>query len=116
MPLNLDLRGSEAKFDRAAEHIETLKRETQAVIEECNPYTVRFGEIDEKIGWKEVFLVPQEFDEPRLSAIAGDAFVNMRGVLDYIVVALVQKSGAALARGHQFPVYVDKAKYHRKVT
>ncbi len=108
--LGLDLRGADAKIDRAQEHLDLLKTEVPRVIDERHPHTIR-GEVVED-GWCVLWLHLNESREPRVSAIAGDYIHNLRSALNYIVTALVDATpGLALGTMHQFPASNDPTIY-----
>jgi hypothetical protein len=115
MTLALDLSSSDAKLARAREHLEVLKSEIPASIEDAGPYSIRFSEVDPQTGWCSIFLVPNQTDKPRLGGVLGDFIHNLRCALDYIVTALVDANQATLTTRHQFPVYIDEAAYRAKV-
>jgi hypothetical protein len=116
MTLNLDLRSCDVKLARAREHADALKRETEAHIgKQQATHAVRFSEVDPQTGWCSITLVPQKIEEPRLSAILGDLIHNLRSTLDYVTTVLVTASGATLTTAHQFPIYLDRARYLSKV-
>ena len=104
MPLNLDLSGSVAKIARANEHLEALKAEVEAINRERNPYPVRIERKGNSSTYS-LMLCAGEFHEPRLGVILGEAIHDLRSALDYIIVALAEKSGAPLTSGHQFPIF-----------
>ena len=114
-PISLDLTSSKAKLARAREHFEALQREVAVVLDEQPPYAVRFSEVDPQSGWCSVYITPRDADKERLArlgVIFGDVIHNLRCALDYVVVALVEASGAKVTRSHQFPIY-DNAKSYR---
>lgn len=112
---SLDLASSDAKIDRAFEHLETLETDVRAAWAESGPYSVRFSEVDPETGWCEVSLVPAP-EIPRFGVIMGDLMHNLRSALDYIVTALVDATdGVTLSRHHQFPIFSNPADYLAKV-
>jgi hypothetical protein len=112
MPLNLDLSGSVAKVARANEHLETLRVELEEINRKRNPYALRLQGNSE--GGYSLILCGNEFLEPRLGIILGDAVHNLRSALDYIIVALIAKSGAPLTTQHEFPIFADQGDYIAK--
>ena len=115
MTLNLDLSASDAKIDRAEEHMKALKTEVAIATEQRHPHTIR-GDVDPDTGWCSVKLRRNKPKEPRLAAIAGDYVHNLRSALNYIVTALVDATpGISLATYHQFPIYDDPTTYADKV-
>ena len=116
MALGLDLSSSQAKIDRASEHLCALDRESMAAFTKALPYLPGPIKIDEESGWADIVIVPQQVPESaRLSAIAGDVHHNLRSALDYIVAALVAASPATLTTRHQFPIFEDPDEYRKKV-
>jgi hypothetical protein len=107
------LSGSVAKIARANEHFEALKAEVEAINRERNPYAVRLDRNGNSSTYS-VILCAGDLSEPRLGVILGDILHNLRCALDYIIVALVEKSGATLTTGHQFPIFDDQGEYEAK--
>ena len=101
--LNLDLSPSYAKIARAREHFETLKREIERAAKR-HPYALKVSKIDPN-GWCTITCVPRQVTEFRLGIIVGDLVHNLRSALDYIVVALVEKSGETVVKSNQFPIF-----------
>ena len=115
MTLNLDLSASDAKLDRAEEHMKSLKAEVSVATEQRHPHSI-MGEVDPQTGWCSVILRRNKPAEPRLAAIVGDYIHNLRSALNYIITALVDATpGLALGTAHQFPIYDDPATYATKV-
>jgi hypothetical protein len=112
LPLNLDLSGSRAKVARANQHLEILKAELKAIYGERNPYTVRLDRHSDGRTYSLVLRAGELPQHPGL--ILGDAIHNLRCALDYIIVALVEKSGASLTAAHQFPIFDDQGEYEAK--
>ncbi|HUZ85433.1 MAG TPA: hypothetical protein VNF26_00615 [Candidatus Baltobacterales bacterium] len=115
MSLGLNLSSCDAKLARARLHLDALKRETDRVLNERNPYTIHIGPIHVKSGWCSVLLTPRDFTEYGLGVIVGDLIHNLRSALDYIVTGLVVASGATLTNRHEFPIFTDPGDYAKKV-
>jgi hypothetical protein len=113
--LALDLSQSEAKVTCARKHVKALGVEMAEMTVERSPYCVRVAEIDPDTGNCSIFLSPKNLDEPTLGLIAGDVIHSLRCALDYLVTALVCKSGAGLTTRHQFPIFDEKRDYERAV-
>jgi hypothetical protein len=112
--LGLDLSATFAKIDRAVDLCDLLERDVPAAFKENGPYAVRFTTVDPNTGWCDVVLVPEP-EKPRFGVLVGDVMHNLRCALNYIVTALVDASRVPLTRSHQFPIYLDPAKYARVV-
>jgi hypothetical protein len=112
--LNLDLSSSEAKVDRAFEHLEALEREAPAEYEKDGPYSVRFSQVDPETGWCEVFLVPNP-KKPRFGVLVGDIMHNLRCALDYIVTALADASGADPETKRGWPFHIKRPQFRGEV-
>jgi hypothetical protein len=95
-----------------------LERETAVVIANRDFYVPR-TEDEESRYWCSLWVDPKPPDNPPkeniLSVICGDFIHNLRSALNYIVVALVDKSGANLTKKHQFPIFEDQASYEGKI-
>jgi hypothetical protein len=115
MKLGLALTSCDAKLARARDNLATLQTESAASVTKQATHAVRFSAVDPQTGWCSISLVPQKIEEPRLSAILGDVIHNLRCVLDYVVTALVDASGTPLTTSHQFPIFLDAARYASKV-
>lgn len=113
MSLGLDLSNSEAKIARANEHLKALQAEVEEINRKRNPYAIRLDRHGKSSSYSLV-LYRAEFHEPRLGIILGDAVHNLRCALDYVVVALAEKGGAALTSSHQFPISDDSGDYVTK--
>ena len=115
MPLALDLSASEAKIERAREHLESLQREARAFVEDGNAYTVRVTPID-KDGWSDALIRSHDAPKYAFGTIVGDLIHNLRSALDYIVTALVDASPpATLTTQHQFPIFETEVGYKARV-
>lgn len=114
MSLNLDLGESFAKLQRAGLHLDALNREA-AAIGDSHPVTLILGEINPETGWLPVYLRLDELKELSLAVIVGDLMHNLRCTLDYIVTALVHASRTKLTNRHQFPIYLNRERFHDKV-
>jgi hypothetical protein len=111
MSLGLDLSASDAKLDRAEEHLKSLESESSSVVKKRHSHTLR-PEMDDQTGWCTIWMRANDVREPTVSAIAGDYIHNLRSALDYIITALVDKTaGLTLAKMHQFPIYDDQTTY-----
>lgn len=115
MSLGLDLTAARSKVSRAIEHTDTLDSELTPWCIGNPAYSFRFSAIDRATGWCSMFLVPTNVSEPRFGVIFGDVVHNLRSALDYVVSALVEASGATLTTRHQFPIFIDAAKYQSEV-
>lgn len=115
MTLELDLTDCDAKLARARENLTTLQREAKSSVTGEATHAVRFSPVDPQTGWCSISLVPQKVENPRLSAIFGDVIHNLRCVCDYVSTALVEASGTPLTTSHQFPIFLDAARYASKV-
>ena len=111
----LNVAASKAKIDRAFEHLRVLEREMPAYIEKNSPYALRFSEVDPQTGWCTVTVVPDKPPKPRFGIILGDVVHNLRSALDYIVTALLDRSGVTVTTQHSFPIFADAKLYAKKV-
>jgi hypothetical protein len=114
LALDLDLDGAFTKLARAACHIEALQRELPIALNKRRPYAIFVGEIDPD-GWASVIMRSQPVLEMNLGAIIGDVLHNLRSALDYVVAALVDKSGGQVTKNHQFPICWDECYYRANV-
>lgn len=114
MPLGLDFNSSEAKVERAFEHLKTLQRELPAEYRKRGPYSVRFTPVDPQTGWCEMVLVPNP-RKPRFGVIVGDIVHNLRSALDYLVTALADASSADPTKKRQFPIFLKETEYRGSV-
>ncbi len=117
MPLHLDLSASKAKLDRAIHHVEALENRIPTAFGDQDAYGIRCSEVDPETGWCEVFLVPYRaaMEKPGLGVIVGDIVHNLRCALDYVVTALVDKSGFRLNSKHMFPIFLNPGDYAHTV-
>ncbi|MEO8898528.1 MAG: hypothetical protein ABI473_07550 [Candidatus Dormibacter sp.] len=108
-----DLADARIKFDRAEEHLRSLKAKT---IEWGKPYTeaqpIYFGRDGE---WHTVNSVPGPAPNPVLAAIAGDFINNLRCVLDYLVWQAVLREGEQPDQRHSFPIHEREEEWVAKV-
>ena len=110
----VDIGGTEAKFARARDHLETLEGEADTFLS-TNPYEIP-AEPDPQTREQVVrFKVVREPDDPtRWALVAGEFAFNLRCALDHLVFQLVIASGKNPdARGFrtQFPIYTDQTDY-----
>src|SRR5271169_3036114 len=101
-----------AKLERADQHLQILKREIHGWLSR-NPYVIT-DQIDPKTG-ENVFRIRRAGIPPEaISLTAGDAFHNLRSVLDHLTYALAVSYhqttvGSPLAFGDirdtQFPIF-----------
>jgi len=115
MALGLDLSGSTAKVARAKEHFESLQGELSEIQSQRNPYEAILDRKGKSSTYSLV-LHAGNFNEPRLGIILGDLVHNLRSALDYIVIALAEKSGISVTKDHQFPICDDERDYKGLIT
>jgi hypothetical protein len=110
------LSGSRAKLARAERHIKSLDGRIGALFKDnALPFQL-VAERDANRSIVRWYLVNRSgVDVPGLALIFGEVLYNLRCAMDYIVTELVQASGHPVARAHQFPIYLDSAKYHKVV-
>lgn len=111
----LSLAPSQAKIDRAFEHLRVLEREMPTYIKENSPYALRASPVDPQTGWCTLTIIPDEPPKPRFGIILGDVMHNLRSALDYIVTALLDRNGVTVTIQHEFPIFLDPQLYRQKV-
>lgn len=108
-----DLTGVRLKLNRAREHIETLRSQTDTFIKrEPAPFdfrTKRTPRPDESVDYV-LYAVVREKPPPALALLIGDAIQNMRAALDHLVYELATPKGRRTKR-LQFPIFTDECEF-----
>lgn len=105
--------GSFARLDRAREHFESLRLETQAYTAAVNGQAALV-----RVGRSLDFDLSVHFDlEPpvRLSLILGDALNNLRSSLDYAIFSTASATSAPSSRAQGFPIITNEGDWAKTV-
>jgi hypothetical protein len=109
-----ELRGIEAKLDRAAEHLNMLDREVRKFIERQTHRVI--GEYQPDARCHSFKMAITEQPPLAIGVILGDVVHNLRSALDHLVWQLVLKANRVPGDWTRFPLYDDPGKFAKAVT
>lgn len=100
--------GCWAKVERAEEHIENLKIETEAFFAaDPKPYRIVREPEEEGVGY-----VWKGFEDrappPIIPILAGEAIHQLRSALDHLVTGMVRARGNSITTDHGFPITKER--------
>jgi hypothetical protein len=97
------MEGTDAKINRAQEHLDPFAKEGRSFLEKAERFIVPKN--DGESTWL-VYITKDPYPPIRLSAIMGDCIANMRSALDNLVCGLARtKRASCRCIGIRFPIY-----------